>query len=443
MEMITESDPQYDELRSVFNAMIDKHPKVIARCASPSDIRDALAHAAREGLEVAVRAGGHSVAGLSTNDGGLVVDVRPMKDIAVDASARTVKVGAGVNWGEFDAATQEHGLATTGGRVTTTGVAGLTLGGGSGWLERRFGLTCDTLVSVDLVTADGREVTASERENPDLFWALHGGGGNFGVATAFEFALHPVGPIVMAGLLVWPGDAASDVGRVYRDLAFDAPDELGSGLVMLSGPPEPFVPEHLQGATVAGIAILWTGDEAEGRDLIQPLRDLSPEVDLVDQMPYTVFNSMLDDPPGLQNYWTADYHDDFPDDALDIFLKYGADRASPVTQQILVPWGGAIGRVPEGATPLTHRSVHWITHPFAMWEDPADNDANITWARNFRRDIAKYTNGGVYLNFIGNEGQDRVRAAFGDENYRRLAQVKAEWDPQNVFRGNQNIEPAA
>jgi FAD/FMN-containing dehydrogenase len=442
MDMITEHDARYDELRSVFNAMIDKRPKVVARCASPGDVRDALAHAASERLEVAVRAGGHSVAGLSTNDGGLVVDVRPMKDIVVDTSARTVKVGAGVTWGEFDAATQEHGLATTGGRVTTTGVAGLTLGGGSGWLERRFGLTCDNLVSVDLVAADGREVTASESESPELFWALHGGGGNFGVVTAFEFVLHEVGPIVMAGLLIWPADAASDVGRAYRDLAFDAPDALGSGLVMLTGPPEPFVPEHLQGATVAGIAILWTGDEAEGRDVIQPLRDLSPEVDLVDQMPYAAFNSMLDDPPGLQNYWTADYHDAFPDDALDIFLKYGADRASPISQQILVPWGGAIARVAEGATPLTHRSVHWITHPFAMWEDPAENDANITWARNFRRDIAKYTNGGVYLNFIGNEGQERVRAAFGEDNYRRLAQVKAEWDPQNVFRGNQNIEPA-
>ena len=442
MQMITENDPQYDELRTVFNAMIDKRPAVIAQCASPADVRDALAHAASESLDVAVRAGGHSVAGASVNDGGLVVDVRPMKDIAIDPAARTVKVGAGVNWGEFDAATQEHGLATTGGRVTTTGVAGLTLGGGSGWLERRFGLTCDNLVSVDLVTADGREVTASAKENPELFWALHGGGGNFGVATAFGFALHPVGPIVMAGLMLWPADAAHDVARVYRDLAFDAPDELGSGLVMLTGPPEPFVPEHLQGATVVGLAILWTGDEAEGRDVIQPLRGLSPEVDLVDQMPYAFFNGMLDDPPGNQNYWTADYHDDFPDDALDVFLKYGADRASLLTQQLMLPWGGAVARVAEGETPLTNRSVRWITHPFAVWADPADTDANIAWARNFRRDIAEYTNGGVYLNFIGNEGQDRVRAAYGDDNYRRLTQVKAEWDPQNVFRGNQNIEPA-
>jgi len=297
-------------------------------------------------------------------------------------------------------------------------------------------------VSVDLVTADGREVTASAAENPELFWALHGGGGNFGVVTAFEFALHPLGPVVMAGLLLWSADAAPEVGRVYRDLAFSAPDELGSGLVMLTGPPEPFVPEHLQGNTVAGVAILWTGDEADGCDVIQPLRDLVPEVDLVDQMPYAVFNGMLDDPPGLHNYWTADYHDEFPDDALDIFLKYGSDRASAFAQQILVPWGGAIARVADGETPLTHRSVRWITHPFALWEDPADSDANINWARNFRRDIARYTNGGIYLNFIGNEGPERVRAAFGEDNYRRLAQVKAEWDPSNVFRGNQNIEPA-
>ena len=193
----------------------------------------------------------------------------------------------------------------------------------------------------------------------------------------------------MAGLMLWPADAAHDVGRVYRDLAFDAPDELGSGLVMLTGPPEPFVPEHLQGSTVVGLAILWSGDEAAGHDVVQPWRDLSPEIDLVGPMPYAAFNGMLDDPPGNQNYWTADYHDDFPDDALDVFVKYGSDRASPLTQQLLLPWGGAVARVAEGATPMTNRSVRWITHPFAVWADPADTDANIAWARNFRRDIAE------------------------------------------------------
>jgi FAD/FMN-containing dehydrogenase len=442
MDLIRPDDARYDEARTIFNAMIDKRPAVIASCATASDVRAALQLAASENYDVAVRAGGHSVAGACLNDGGLVVDVRPMNGIDVDADAKQVRVGAGVTWGEFDRATQEHALATTGGRVSTTGVAGLTLGGGSGWAERTYGLACDNLVSVDLVTADGREVTASEDENPDLFWALHGGGGNFGVATSFVFALHPLGPLVTAGLLIWPGDTADEVARRYRDFAPSAPDELGTGLVFLTGPPEEFVPAHLQGTTVAGIAVLWVGDPDEGSEAIRPLRDLSPEVDLVGPMPYADFQCMIDDPPGLHNYWSGDYHDSFPDDALDVFVKYGFSRQSPHAQQILLPWGGAVAAVGEDATPMTKRSAAWVTHPFALWEDPADTEKNVEWARAFRRDIAHYANGGVYLNFIGDEGESRVRAAFGDEKYARLAAIKGEWDPTNVFRGNQNIKPA-
>lgn len=442
MDFITPGDARYDEERAVFNAMIDRHPAVIAKCASASDVRDALDHARAEGLEVAVRSGGHSVAGCSVNDGGIVIDVREMNQVEVDADRRVARVGAGATWAEFDQATQQHGLATTGGRVSTTGVAGLTLGGGSGWLERKHGLTCDNLISVDLVTADGREVTASESENPDLFWALHGGGGNFGIATSFEFAVHPLGPDVLAGLLIWPGDAAGEVARAYRDLAFDGPDELGSGLVFLTGPPEDFIPVHLQGQTVAAIAVLWARDPADGDDVLAPWRGLGPEVDLVDLRPYAEFQSMIDDPPGLGNYWSADYHDTFPDEALDTFVKYGFERRSPYTQQILLPWGGAIARVDEDATPMGHRSVKWITHPFAMWDINEDAEPNIEWAKGFRRDIAHHTNGGVYLNFIGNEGEDRIRAAYGDEKYARLQRIKAEWDPDNLFRGNQNIRPA-
>jgi FAD/FMN-containing dehydrogenase len=443
MELVHDGDAAYEELRALFNAMITKRPAVIARCGGPGDVIEALELADREGYEVAVRAGGHSVAGMSLNEGGLVVDVRPMKDVAVDPGARTVRVGAGVTWGELDAATQAHGLATTGGRVSTTGVAGFTLGGGSGWLERSCGLACDNLVSVDLVTADGREVTASETENPDLFWALHGGGGNFGIATSFELRLHPVGPEVLAGLLLWPGDAALEVGRAFRELAHDGPDELGSGLVLLTGPPEDFVPEHLQGTTLAAIAVLWAGQVGDGEDVIAPWRALSPAVDLVGPMPYADFQCMIDDPPGLNNYWSADYHDSFPDEALEVFVKYGFERQSANSQQILFPWGGAVARVPDGATPMANRDVRWLSHPFAVWGDEDDDDANIEWARAFRRDIAHHATGGVYLNFIGSEGQDRVRAAYGDATYARLAAIKAEWDPANRFRGNQNIEPAA
>jgi FAD/FMN-containing dehydrogenase len=442
MDLIRPGDGPYEDTRTIFNSMIDKRPAVIAQCTTPGDVADALDLAAREHYDVAVRAGGHSVAGMCLNDGGLVIDVRPMKHIQVDPEARQVRVGAGVTWGEFDRATQEHGLATTGGRVSTTGVAGLTLGGGSGWAERAWGLSCDNLVSVDLVTADGRQVTASEDENPDLFWALHGGGGNFGVATSFVFALHDLGPLVTAGLMLWPGDIAADVARQFRDLAADAPDELGTALVFLTGPPEEFVPAHLQGTTVLGIAALWVGDVAEGAEGMRPLKDLTPEVDLVGPMQYADFQCMIDDPPGMRNYWSADYHDSFPDDALDVFVEYGFSKQSPLSQQLLLPWGGAVARVAEDATPMTKRATPWITHPFAVWEHAEDDAANIEWARAFRRDIAEHATGGVYLNFIGNEGQDRVRAAFGEEKYRRLAAIKGEWDPRNVFRGNQNIEPA-
>ena len=442
MELIGSDHPRYDEERAIFNALIDRRPALIAKCTSVTDVQDALQMARDKDLAVAVRAGGHSVAGFCLNDGGVVIDVRPMNDVEVDPARGTARVGAGVTWGEFDRATQEHGLAPTGGRVSTTGVAGLTLGGGSGWLERKYGLACDNLVSVDLVTADGRTVTASEDENPDLFWALHGGGGNFGIATSFKFAVHPVGPEVLAGLLLWPGDAGYDVGRAYRDMAFDAPDELGSGLVVLSGPPEEFIPAHLQGQTVAALALLWAGEVADGEDAIAGLRALGPEVDLVGPMPYADFQCMIDDPPGHGNYWSADYHDTLPDEALDTFVKYGFERRSALTQQILLPWGGQIARVADDATPMTHRDVRWITHPFAVWDLAEDATANIEWAQGFRRDIAAHTNGGVYLNFIGHEGEERIKAAFGEEKYRRLQDVKAVWDPGNVFQGNQNIRPA-
>jgi FAD/FMN-containing dehydrogenase len=442
MQFVTSHDARYDEDRALFNSMIDKRPAVIARCGSPDDVVEALSLASRERYELAVRAGGHSVAGMSTNDGGIVIDVRPMKSVEVDESAMTARVGAGVTWSEFDRTAQAHGLATTGGRVSTTGVAGFTLGGGSGWLERKHGLACDNLISVDLVCADGRAVTASETQNPDLFWGLHGGGGNFGVATSFTFRMHRVGPEVLAGLLIWPGDAGYDVGRAYRDIGFTGPDELGTGLVFLTGPAEEFIPAHLQGTTVTAVAVLWAGQITDGEEAIAPLRALAPEVDLVGPMAYADFQCMIDDPPGNRNYWTADYVDDFPDDALDVFVKYGFDRPSPLSQQILLPWGGEVARLPEDATPMANRSVHWVTHPFAVWEDAADDDANIEWARGFRRDIAHYTTGGTYLNFIGDEGQDRIRAAFGDATYERLARLKAEWDPGNRFRGNQNIEPA-
>lgn len=443
METIEPGHVAYDEMRALFNAAIDKRPAVIARCGSPDDVAEALAYARDRRLEVAVRSGGHSVSGLSSNEGGLVIDVRPMKGVIVDPARRIARVGGGVTWGEFDAAAQAHGLAVTGGRATSTGVAGFTLGGGDGWLSRSLGLACDNLLSVDVVTADGRQVTASQVQNPELFWGLHGGGGNFGVATSFEFRLHPIGPIVLAGLIGWPARCASDVARTYRDLVLASPEAFGSGLLMLSAPREEWIASSLVGQTIIAVALVYAGDVDEGWDVIRPLLDLEPDISYLGPMPYTEIQILLTDPPGFRHYWSADFHDSFPDDALDVFVASGLDRPTGRTQQILFPWGGAIARVPEDATPMTHRASPWVTHPFAMWERPEDSAAAIAWARRFRRDIAAHTNGGVYLNFIGNEGEDRIRAAYGEAKYARLAALKAAYDPTNVFRGNQNIRPAS
>lgn len=433
----------YDERRALFNAMIDKRPRLIASCDGPADVKEALERAAQDDLRVAVRSGGHSVAGQSSNDDGLVIDVRPMKAIEIDPKGRRARVGGGCTWGEFDAAAQEFGLATTGGRVSSTGVAGLTLGGGSGWLERQHGLSCDNLLAVELVTADGHEIRADEHQHQDLLWASKGGGGNFGVVTALEFRLHPVGPTILGGLMAWHATRAAEVARAFRDWADDAPEELGPGLVVLTGPPEEFIPPHLQGEPLVAVALCWTGDPASGEDLVRILRDLEPEVDLVGPMPYADLQSMLDDPPGFRQYWSADYHDSFSDAALDVFLAAGANRASPMTQHLLLPWGGALARVDADATPLTQRTARWVSHPFATWEHAADDAANRAWVREYRTANAPFTSGGVYLNFIGDEGDERIKAAFGADKYERLVAIKSEYDPGNVFSGNQNIRPRA
>ena len=436
-------DEGYDGRRALFNAMIDKRPRVIAGCATPADVRAALERARADRLDVAIRAGGHSVAGMSTNDDGLVVDVRPMKSIEVDVVARRVRVGAGVTWGELDAATQQHGLATTGGRVSTTGVAGFTLGGGSGWLDRRHGLACDNLLAADLVTAGGDELHVDAAHHPELFWALRGGGGNFGVVTSLELALHPLGPTVQAGFFAWPAETdGAEIARAYRSWAKDAPDELGSWLLMTTAPDEAFVPDRLKGEQITLLAALWAGDPDDGHDLMDQLRHLEPAIDMMEPRPYAEFQSLLDDEPGNRHYWSADYHDDLPDEALTVFVRSALEAPSPLTQQIFFAWGGAVARVPEQDTPLTNRGATWVSHPFAVWQDPLDDHANIEWVRRFRRDIAPYANGGVYLNFIGDEGEGRIRKAYGQAKYERLAQIKAAYDPDNLFRGNQNIAPA-
>ncbi|MFK0002290.1 FAD-binding oxidoreductase [Paenarthrobacter sp. NPDC090522] len=442
MEWIRPDNPDYDETRKLFNAMIDRRPAVIARCSSPGEVAEALKHARNHNLEVAVRSGGHSVAGMSTNDGGLVIDVRPMKSISVDPEAKTVTAGGGLTWGEFDRATQQHGLAVTGGRASTTGVSGFTLGGGSGWLERAYGFACDNLISVDLVTASGDLVTASEHENPELFWALHGGGGNFGVATSFTFQLHDLGPSVVAGLMLFPGDAATEVTRAYRQLALDAPDQVGTALVYLTAPPEEFVPEDMVGKLAVGMAYLYAGNVEEGAEHAKPFKELGPTVDLVGPMGYADFQCMIDDPPDHYNYWSADYHDELTDDAVDIVVDSAKRLPSANSEQLIGRWGGAVAGPAAENTPLLNRGAAWVSHPFGLAETPEGGQQAKAWVKQFRQDIAPHTSGGVWLNFIGDEGQDRIIAAYGEQNYRRLSKVKAQFDPDNTFRGNQNILPA-
>ena len=441
--LLLPGDPGYDEARVLFNAMIDARPAAIAQCRDVEDVRAAIACGRASGLPTAVRAGGHSVAGSSTVDGGFVIDVRALKGVDVDPQARTARCGAGVTWGEFDAATQAHGLATTGGRVSTTGVAGLTLGGGSGWLERLHGLACDNLLAVELVTAAGEHLRASADEHQELFWALHGGGGNFGVATAFEFALHPLGPQVVAGLMLWPAARGRELLTLARDtIEGGAPEELALAVVYVTGPPEPFVPDELKGALCCGLAFMWAGeDHAEGQALAAPFRALEPAVDLVGPMPYVEFQRMIDDPPGLRNYWTGDYLEALPDAAIERFAEQSERMPFPsACQSILFPWGGAVARG-AAATPMAKRDATWVCHPFALWEEAGDDAAHVGWARAISAAMREFGNGGVYLNFIGDEGASRVRAAFG-EDYDRIARVKAAYDPDNFFRFNQNVAPA-
>jgi FAD/FMN-containing dehydrogenase len=310
-------------------------------------------------------------------------------------------------------------------------------------LERKHGLSCDNLRAVELITADGDAIRASQNEHPDLFWALHGGGGNFGVATAFEFHLHPLGPTVMAGLMLWPGERGRDVAETMREVMDSAPDDLALATVYLSGPPEPFVPPHLQGALCVGLAFMWAGDAMDdGTEYADRFRALGPAVDLVGPMPYAEFQRMIDDPPGMRNYWTADYLSDLPDAALDAFAEHSDRMPVPsAAQAILFPWGGAVGRVSADDTPMAKRDARWVSHPFVLWEDAGDDERHIAWGRELSAAMKPFASGGTYLNFLGDEGPDRVRAAFGNA-YDRLARVKAEYDPDNFFNRNQNIVPA-
>ena len=435
----------YDEARAVFNGMIDRRPAIIARCGEVGDVVAVVDFARENSLPLSVYGGGHGVTGSAVVDAGVCLDMRGMRDVVIDPDAATARVSGGATWGEVDAASQEHGLAVTGGRVSTTGVAGLALGSGSGWLERAFGFVCDNLLEAEVVTADGRVVRASEAEHPDLFWGLRGGGGNFGVVTEFVFRLHPLGPIVLGGMLLFPAEVAGELLRFYRDFAADAPDEVGSGLAFLTAPPEDFVPEPVRGQPVVGIVCCYAGPVEDGEEAFRPLRELPyVGVDLVQPMPYVAVQQLLDPPfpKGMQNYWTADFYDELPDEAIDTLVALATKPVSPLTQLILCPGGGAIARVDEDAMAFGERQAPFNMHYLSMWPDPADTETNIAYTREIAAAMKPWTTGRAYLNFIGDEGVGRVEAAFGADKYARLADLKRKWDPTNLFRHNQNIAPA-
>ncbi|MBV8462944.1 MAG: FAD-binding oxidoreductase [Acidimicrobiales bacterium] len=438
-------DDGYHEARQVFNAMMDRRPAVIARCTTAADVAVAVNVAREHGLPVSVYGGGHGVTGSAVCDDGVCIDLRGLKGIEVDPAARTVRAEGGLTWGELDAATQEHGLAVTGGRVSTTGVGGLTLGSGSGWLERKLGFSCDNLIKAELVTADGRQVVASETENPDLFWAIRGGGGNFGVVTAFHFRLHEIGPLVFGGLVLHPAAAARDVLRFWRDFMTTAPDEVGSALAFICAPPEEFVPEPVRGQPVLGMVLCYSGNVDDGPAVVGPLLEFGPPaLAMVQPMPYVAVQQLLDpaNPKGAHNYWSADFYDDLPDEAIDVLVDKATRPVSPMTQIIVVPGGGAVARIDEEATAFGQRQAPWNIHMLSMWTDPADTDKNVAFTRGLSEAMKPWSSGRVYLNFIGEEGQDRVEAGFGPEKYARLRKLKAVWDPTNLFRHNQNIPPA-
>jgi FAD/FMN-containing dehydrogenase len=442
--IITPDHPSYDEARAVFNGSIDRRPELIAQARSTADVVAALQFARATDMPFAVRAGGHSLAGHSVIDDGLVIDLRPIRHVDVDLATKRVRAGAGLKWGELDAATQAHGLAVTGGRISDTGVAGLTLGSGSGWLERRHGLSADSLVGATVVTAGGEVVHASEHEHPDLFWGLRGGGGNFGIVTELEFQLHEVGPTILGGMLMFPWERAQEVLAGYRDVMDAAPDDLGGCAVLHLAPPAPFVPQEMVGTPVLTIVVAAFGALDRAEELAQPLLALKPLIDVVAPMPYTALQQMIDagSPPGMQGQFEASFMDELSNAAIAAAVAVGEHIPSPLTEVLIQPLGGAFGRVPEDATAFSHRDARWCYHALSQWPDPADTPVNRAWTYAFVAAMSPFARREVHPNYVSDDRQDRVRSFYGDATYERLVAIKDRWDPENVFNRNQNIRPS-
>jgi FAD/FMN-containing dehydrogenase len=448
-ELLGPTSPGYDTARRIWNGAVDRHPACIARCTDVDDVVAAVRFARDHDLEIAVRGGGHNVAGTAVCDGGIVIDLSAMRAVSVDPAGRTAWVHGGALWGDVDRETQAHGLATTGGIVGHTGVAGLTLGGGIGFLMRKHGLAVDNLLAAEVVTAEGEVVRASAGEHPDLFWALRGGGGNFGVVTSLRFALHPVGPAVMAGPVFWPADDTAGVLRFYRDFAAEAPDELGSVVRLGTVPPLPAIPEDLHWRPAVAVACCHAGAVEDGERAVRPLRRFgTPLADLLAPTPYAAFQGSLDDTVlhGWHYYWKGTALAGLTDDAIAVLADHAYAAGSPRSYTAMFHMGGAVARVPRDATAYAGRDVAHNVVIDAVWlpEESGEHAAAETaWARRFFQALAPHRAGGVYVNFLdADDGAGRVREAYGDRTYRRLAEVKAAYDPGNAFHHNQNIRPA-
>jgi len=441
--LLEPGDAGYDEARKVYNAMIDKRPRYIARCADVADVISCVNFARDHALLLAVRGGGHNGGGLGLCDDGFVIDLSAMHGVHVDPAKRTVRAEGGATWGMVDHATHAFGMATPAGIISTTGVGGLTLGGGIGHLSRRFGLTIDNLLGVDMVLADGRFVSASAEENEDLFWAVRGGGGNFGVVTSFEYRLHPLSTVV-AGPSLWPMERAAEVMAWYRDFITQAPTELNGFFAFLTVPPVAPFPEALHRHKMCGVVWCHSGDPASAEQAFAPVRAMQPALHGVGPMPYPVLQSVFDGlyPPGLQWYWRADFVNDLPDEAIALHVQHGAAMPTMHSSMHLYPIDGAVHRVGRKDTAFSYRDARWASVIVGVDPDPANRERITSWCKGYWDALHPYSAGGAYVNFMMDEGEERVRATYR-EHYDRLAAVKKRYDPDNLFRVNQNIRPAA
>jgi FAD/FMN-containing dehydrogenase len=443
--LVTPGDQTYDEVRQIWNAMVDRKPGLIARCSNADDVVSAVNFARTHGLVVAIRGGGHNIAGNAVCEGGLMIDLSPMKAVHVDVSARRATVEPGCTLADFDAAAQAHGLATPLGINSTTGVAGLTLGGGFGWLSRKHGMTIDNLISADVVTAKGKLVHASAKENQDLFWGLRGGGGNFGVVTSFEFQLHPLGPDVLSGLIVFPFAQAKSILTQFARFTEKMPDELNVWMVTRKAPPLPFLPADVHGKEIVALAVFYAGDPKQGEKLIDPLRSFgTPYGEHVGAQPYTAWQQAFDPllTPGARNYWKSHNFSQLSDGALDAIIEYAGKLPSPQCEIFIGTIGGQTTRLAPDATAYSSRDANYVMNVHGRWETAAEDERCIAWAREFFAKSKPFASGGAYINFMTEEEGERIASAYGP-TYKRLVELKTKYDPANLFHMNQNIKPRA